>query len=161
MNNIIICETITGDSVEIQKDKLIFRPAAYGLVINENNKVLLVNTKSSGKWFFPGGALEIGEKSIESLKRELYEETGSKVSNIELLLNKETFFYYKPLNKAYHTINLVYLAKLESQDIDFVNPDSEDEADGFSWIDIYNLKPEDMQSFAWEVISLTKEKMSS
>ena len=157
----VICETIMGDSIEIEKDKLVFRPAAYGLVINEENEVLLVNTKSSGKWFFPGGAMEIGEKSIASLERELYEETGSKVSDVDLLLNKETFFYYEPLDKAYHAINLVYSAKLQSQDKDFVNPDLEDEADGFAWVNIYSLKPDDMQSFAWEVIELVKEKMSS
>ncbi len=151
----IICETITGATKKINKSKLVFRLAAYGVILKDN-QILLVNTKSSGKWFFPGGALEVGERSIESLKRELSEETGSKVENVNFLLHKETFFYYEPLDRAYHTLNCIYTADLVDQTSHFQNPDCLDEADGFEWVDIDTLAPSDMQSFGWEVVEMVK-----
>ncbi len=57
--------------------------AAGGIVINENNKVLLVKNNRRG-WEFPGGIIEVGENVIDGLKREIMEETGIDVSVDEL-----------------------------------------------------------------------------
>ena len=57
----IECTTLYGDKKLIRSDKLIIRPAAYA-VIQHEGKLLLVVTKSTKKWFFPGGAIEKGER---------------------------------------------------------------------------------------------------
>ena len=49
--------------------------AAAGVVLNDNNEILMVNGTRSG-WVFPGGQVEVGENIIDALKREIMEETG-------------------------------------------------------------------------------------
>ena len=57
--------------------------AGAGIVINEKNEVLLVNTYNSG-WVFPGGQVEVGENVIDAVKREIMEEAGIDVEVGEL-----------------------------------------------------------------------------
>ena len=49
--------------------------AAAGIVINENDEILMVKTPRGG-WVFPGGQVEVGENVIDAVKREVMEETG-------------------------------------------------------------------------------------
>jgi len=49
--------------------------AAAGIVINENDEILMVKTHRGG-WVFPGGQVEVGENVIDAVKREVMEETG-------------------------------------------------------------------------------------
>ena len=49
--------------------------AGAGIVINDKNEILLVNTYHGG-WVFPGGQVEVGENVIDAVKREILEETG-------------------------------------------------------------------------------------
>lgn len=49
--------------------------AGAGIVINENDEVLLVKTYNAG-WVFPGGQVEVGENVIDAVKREVMEEAG-------------------------------------------------------------------------------------
>jgi len=53
-----------------------FNVRVYGLLINENNEVLISDEQEYGHRFikFPGGGLEIGEGLIDGLKREFVEE---------------------------------------------------------------------------------------
>lgn len=46
-----------------------------GLVLNDNNQILLIKTPRRG-WEFPGGQVENGETLHEALVREVKEETG-------------------------------------------------------------------------------------
>lgn len=49
--------------------------AAAGIVINDNDEILMVKTHRGG-WVFPGGQVEVGENVIDAVKREVMEETG-------------------------------------------------------------------------------------
>lgn len=49
--------------------------AGAGIVINENDEVLMIKTQKAG-WTFPGGQVEVGENVIHAVKREVFEETG-------------------------------------------------------------------------------------
>ncbi len=50
-----------------------------GLVINENNQVLLLRHTYTPGWYFPGGGVEKGETCELSLSRELIEEAGIQI----------------------------------------------------------------------------------
>lgn len=65
-----------------------FNIRVYGLLINENNEVLLSDEFRGGVAFtkFPGGGLEFGEGIAEALKREFIEE-------LDLTVMVEDLFY--------------------------------------------------------------------
>ena len=54
------------------------------LITNDNNQVLLQRRSDTGEWCIPGGAMEIGETYIETATREIREEVGIEVKNLQL-----------------------------------------------------------------------------
>lgn len=141
----IECTTLYGDKKMIPKEKLFFRPGAYAIIVN-NGKILLMNTKSTGKYWFPGGGVEIGEKIEQGLKREVREETGIEVEIQKFLALRENFFYYAPLDEATHSFSFFYLCKPITTDLlpnDNANP--KDESEKPQWIDLKEIKKENMQ----------------
>ena len=54
------------------------------LVENEKGQLLLQKRSDTGDWCVPGGALEPGETYVEAATRELSEEVGIKVKDLEL-----------------------------------------------------------------------------
>ena len=80
--------SINGNYVMLPKEKFTNRVSAYGIIKHEG-KILLVNTKSPGKWFLPGGEVEIGEEMEDAVKRETHEECGIDVEVGELLARKK------------------------------------------------------------------------
>jgi tRNA nucleotidyltransferase (CCA-adding enzyme) len=55
-----------------------------GIILEQNNKILLVYGYKSKKWGFPKGHMEYGETEEETAQRELYEETGIYLDNSHL-----------------------------------------------------------------------------
>ena len=53
------------------------RPSSYAVIIDHQNRILVVLFRS--KYFLPGGGIEGGESSEETIHRELSEEVGLKV----------------------------------------------------------------------------------
>ncbi|MEN0057112.1 MAG: NUDIX domain-containing protein, partial [Mucilaginibacter sp.] len=70
-----------------------FNVRVYGLLINEQNQVLISDEQEYGHRFikFPGGGLEIGEGLIDGLKREFVEECQAEV---EILSHFYTTDFY-------------------------------------------------------------------
>lgn len=58
---------------------------ACGIIIeNDKGEILLQKRRDNGNWGLPGGAMELGEKYIETLKREVLEEAGIEIDDIQL-----------------------------------------------------------------------------
>ena len=53
--------------------------AVSGIVLNEENKILMIEHNRYG-WVFPGGQVEEEEDLISALKREILEETGIQIN---------------------------------------------------------------------------------
>jgi len=47
-----------------------------GIVVDDQNRVLLIQRRDNGHWEPPGGVLELDETFEEGVKREVLEETG-------------------------------------------------------------------------------------
>jgi nucleoside triphosphatase len=79
------------------------------VILNAKNKVLIVrSTKWNSKYIIPGGHIELGEKMKDALIREVKEETGLKIYDIELLSLKESI-YSKSFGEQKHFIFIDYL----------------------------------------------------
>jgi ADP-ribose pyrophosphatase YjhB (NUDIX family) len=63
----ILCYDGHGNEVTVSSDAVIFRPAAYGILI-ENEQVLLTSHRQTGLWHPPGSILETHETPTQSLK---------------------------------------------------------------------------------------------
>jgi 8-oxo-dGTP pyrophosphatase MutT (NUDIX family) len=51
-------------------------PAAYAVVRNDRDEVLLVRRADDGNWELPGGRIEVGESAVSAAAREAAEEAG-------------------------------------------------------------------------------------
>ncbi len=67
--------------------------SAVAAMIVRNGKVLLTRRSKllseGGKWCLPGGGTNKWEKSIDAVKREVFEEVGLKAGNCKLLFVQE------------------------------------------------------------------------
>jgi len=154
---LIECTTLQGDKKMISKEKLVFRPAAYAVVINDG-KILLMKTKTTGKYWFPGGGIDLGEKLENAMKREVREEAGIEIEVEKFLSFKEVFFYYEPLDEAYQNFSFFYLCKpITTELLDDDKVDQEDESEKPRWIDLKSIKKEEMQTGSEEIFQLLEE----
>lgn len=72
-----------------------FPMVGVGGVVVRDGRALLIRRGSEplkGEWSIPGGMLDVGETLIEGVSRELLEETGLRVSVIELIEVFERIF---------------------------------------------------------------------
>ena len=58
-----------------------------GLVVVKGDKLLLAYSKNKMAWYLPGGKIDDGESSLETLQREIFEE-------LNIVLNSERLKYY-------------------------------------------------------------------
>ena len=64
---------------------LIVTAGASGIVINDQNEILLQLRSDYQIWGLPGGAMELGEEPADGVVREAFEETGVKVEPIRIM----------------------------------------------------------------------------
>lgn len=67
----------------IGTDPLIL-PGALAIITDSENRVLLQKRKN-GLWGLPGGLMDLGESYEETVKREVYEETGMTLLEYDLM----------------------------------------------------------------------------
>ena len=79
-----------------------------GIIYNSDNQILMQlrdnkkNISDPGLWTFPGGKVEIFEKKVSALYREIFEETNIKIKTykffkkLKISTNKTIFLYFIP-----------------------------------------------------------------
>jgi mutator protein MutT len=152
----IECESIYGNTVLVPRDRLTFRPSVYAVITNEKN-VLLVKTRSNGHYDFPGGGIEIGEPIETALKREVREETGLDIEVVELLHFEEGFFYYDPLDTAWHTLQFFYRCRPVTFQLLADDQVDDEEAMQPRWIDVRDLSEHQFRAAAGRVWQLLQQ----
>ncbi len=142
-----------------------FNVRVYGLLINELNQVLVAdevfkNGMKATK--FPGGGLELGEGTIDGLKREFVEETGIEVEVKEHFYTTD-FFQHSYFDSESQIISIYYLCssnkwknvKTSSVKFDFeVIPRQETES--FRWVSIKELANETDITLPIDKVVVTK-----
>ncbi|WP_342774207.1 NUDIX hydrolase [Aquibacillus sediminis] len=57
---------------------------ACAFVIDQHNRLLLQKRSDNGQWGLPGGFMDLGESVQDTARREVNEETGLKLGELEL-----------------------------------------------------------------------------
>ena len=98
-------------------DKIILNFAG-GILADEDGRVLLQLRGDKKTWAIPGGAMELGETSLQAAVREFYEETGIAVEAKRLLNVYTNFDESYPNGDKVQTVVFLYeLQALENVDI--------------------------------------------
>jgi ADP-ribose pyrophosphatase YjhB (NUDIX family) len=130
-----------------------FNIRVYGLTINQNNEILLTdeihyNIKMTK---FPGGGLQLGEGTIECLKREYIEEMNQKINILTHFYTTEFYHETKLIAEKQQLISIYYTTEL-IKPINF-----EISINRFSFKEEIN----GAQIFRWEKIDENLEKQLS
>jgi mutator protein MutT len=107
------------------------------LIFNSKNEVLMIRThKWSNKWGIPGGKIKWGETSETALRREIKEETGLKVTDIEFVLVQDCI-HSKEFYHDAHFVLLNYTCRCVGK-----NPRVKlnDEGQEFRWVKLAEAK---------------------
>lgn len=118
---IIHCTDVEGNKHACTSDSLVFRPAAYALVF-QGNDLLVVDTKYGLS--LPGGRIELGEHHEEALKREVFEETNVRAKIDKLCFVDTSYWHDRGVN--YHCLSCFYLGEYVDGELSSANL-SEDE----------------------------------
>lgn len=106
-------------------------PTVGALVLNGDGRLLLVK---SHKWFdkltIPGGHIELGETMEEALRREVKEEVGLHVRDIEFLILQEAIFSPE-FWKRRHFIFFDFLCRSDTDEVVVDNEEIQD----YLWVE--------------------------
>lgn len=92
-------------------------PTVGALIFNPEGELLLLKShKWRDKYVIPGGHIELGETLEEALRREIKEETGLDIHDIEFIWFQE-FIYDDAFWKRRHFIFFDYACKADSTDV--------------------------------------------
>jgi len=135
-----------GEAVQVPKQRMRFGPSVYA-IIRHGDSLLLILTPD-GRYFFPGGEIELGETLKEALVREVGEETGRKIRAAQFFCYKERMILFDnqdgESDQCSHCMLLFFAAELLDP-ADFEQPlvgvDESVEGQPF-WMSIEGLQPD-------------------
>nr|WP_258048443.1 MULTISPECIES: NUDIX hydrolase [unclassified Planococcus (in: firmicutes)] len=101
----------------VKETKKVWQGAA-GVVIDQD-KILMVKSKASGKWSIPSGEIETGESPQQACVREVWEETGFRIDVKQQLHTKNVQI------GNYEVTSHYFLCEVLSGNVCFRDPDNE------------------------------------
>jgi 8-oxo-dGTP pyrophosphatase MutT (NUDIX family) len=80
------------------------------LIVDQQDRLLLMKRSDSGCWGPPGGAVELGEKVEAAARREVQEETGLEIGKMALfgVFSGPELYYRYPNGDEVYNITIVY-----------------------------------------------------
>ena len=99
-------------------------PAGSRTQSDDGDEVLLVRDASDGDWEFPGGKVDRGERAVESLGREVREETG-----LDPTIERPVFTATKRRTKKRGKFFVYYRGRVEGRAVTL-----SDEHDEYAWL---------------------------
>ncbi len=100
-----------GNMISFEIGALRFNYRVVAVIVDKDERrILLHRALFEDFWSLPGGRIEIGEASIDALRREMREELSVEIEVDRLLWVSEEFFEY--LDIKWHGIGLYFLVRL-------------------------------------------------
>lgn len=83
------------------------------LVVDAQDRLLLMRRSDSGRWGPPGGSTEPGERVEAAAQRETLEETGLEIGEMSLfgVFSGPELYYKYPNGDEVYNVTIVYLAR--------------------------------------------------
>ena len=83
------------------------------LVLDDQNRLLMMKRSDIGCWGIPGGSMEPGEVVEDSAKREALEETNLEIGEISLfgVFSGPDLYYKYPNGDEVYNVSIVYLSR--------------------------------------------------
>jgi len=129
-----------------------FHLGVKALIFNEKNKMLLLERHHQSKkmyWDIPGGRVQRGESLMETLMREVKEETGFTIEPLELLQNIWTKTEHK---YNYQVFLVIYVCKIKSGKIKIADNETAD----YGWFTMKEALKLDFLPLNKEIIQQSK-----
>ena len=81
-------------------------------VLNEKEEILL-QKRPEGVWALPGGLLELEESAEEAARREVFEETGVEIGQLQLVdvFSGKQYFRKLANGDEFYPVTIVYISK--------------------------------------------------
>ena len=133
--------------------------ATAAFIVNDNNELLVVRRAkepAKGTLDLPGGFCDMGETVEEGMRREIKEETGLEVNDIQYLFSSPNVYKYSGM--GVHTLDMDYLVRVHCGAIPIKASDDAAEA---IWIPINKVNPDEfgLTSIRNAVIRFLFEKL--
>lgn len=127
---------------------------AGAIITNRNHpdQVLLLYRKKQDDWSFPKGKIEAGENAFDAMRREIFEETGLKVENIQRLPD----LHYEDNERCSVTLTMFIVRSVDDSTLH-----TEFEGDMLEWKNLQNvtqhLTYENLRSYFFDVLPQIKK----
>ena len=128
-------------------------PTVGALIFNAQGEVLLMRShKWRDKYVIPGGHIELGERMKDALRREIAEETGLAIKDIEFIGYQE-FVYDDAFWKKRHFIFFDYVCRTDS-----VSVTLNDEAQEYVWVSLEQALALPVEPYTRQTIQTTIQR---
>lgn len=139
----IICHDVHGKTVPVAPEALLFRPAVYGVFI-ENNQVLLQKHADTNLWRPPGVLLADNETPSQAI-RHTFRRLTSMTPRLGPMLYVEDQYLVDNEQRAWHLAVLYYALERPSTAANL------SDASKLEWVALETLQRQQMQ-FGYEAV---------
>ncbi len=100
------------------------------IILNAQNQVLIMFSARNKYWEFPKGKVEPGEKELDTLKREMFEETGIQRFRLNPTFREFLYYRFRVTDQLIQKVVVYYLFKTGS------DVKVSDEHKDYKWVSI-------------------------
>lgn len=145
----IHCYDALGNVVPVPDDSVQFRPAVYGILIDEYEQVLLLRHPQTNLWQPPGSILDPQETPKQAVRVYFRRITGI-TPNVGSLLLVEDQYHITQDEKAWHLSMMYYAMEKPTLTTTTMGESSDPDIDT-RWVPMAELDRTKLQ-FGWEAI---------
>ncbi|MCL2405759.1 MAG: NUDIX domain-containing protein [Defluviitaleaceae bacterium] len=123
---------------ELIDHKRIILPGCIAAIRNKKGQLLMQQrTYPHGVWGLPGGLMELGESTIDTVKRKVMEETGLKLGELSLfgVYSGQGYQCIAANGDEFDVVTIVYTTCEYEGEVEVMD----DESLGFEWFDFDKL----------------------